>query len=123
MRVLIGSATLVSLLACGSPIGPIPGDLVVRATPPVLELANHSSAAIYTFTIDRNVAAYTEWGPCTNPSTCAFITAGGTRSLAYTQIDGYSSASREAIVYWWHLVPDGIDGFQPDSVRAVVIGL
>lgn len=122
MKRLIVSASLASLLACGSPTGAASGELVVHATPPVLELTNHSPAPIYSFTIDRGAAAYTDWAPCTNPTTCAAIGVGGTVSLAYTQIVGYSSASQEAIVFWWHLVPDR-NGFGPDSVRAVIAAL
>ena len=73
--------------------------------------------------IDRGAEAYTDWVPCRDPNTCPAIKAGGTSALAYSQIVGYSSTSTEAIVYWWHLGPDGKNGFRPDSVRAVVTTL
>ena len=44
-------------------------------------------------------------------------------AVPYGKIVGYTPAAREAIVYWWHLMPDGGSGFRPDSLRAVVVGL
>jgi hypothetical protein len=123
MRPLIVGAGIAMLLACGNPTGTGSNGLLVRAAPPVLNLTNQTSAPVYSYVIDREAAAYTDWAPCTNPSTCAAIKAGATGSLAYAQITGYSSTSTEAIIYWWHLVPDGTNGFRPDTVRAVVTSL
>jgi hypothetical protein len=110
-------------LGCANPTGPIGGRLSVRAVPPVLELTNQSPAPIYSFTIERGAAAYTDWAPCTDPSRCTAIRAGQTASMAYTQIAGYAPGAREAIVYWWHLVADAGTTFQPDSIRALIVGL
>ena len=123
MKSLVVSTSLALLLACGSPTGTTSGELAVRAVAPVLELTNHSSAPVYVFSIDRAAAAYTDWGPCTNPTACAAISAGATSSLPYSQIDAYSTSSTQAIVYWWHLVADGKDGYRVDSLRAVVTTL
>jgi hypothetical protein len=123
MKLFVVSACLAVLLACGNPTGSGSTGLLVRAAPPVLDLTNQTAGPVYSFVIDRAAAAYTDWGPCSDPNTCAAITVGGTDALAYSQIVGYSSTSTEAIVYWWHLVPDGNNGFRPDSVRAVVTSL
>ncbi|HXI94827.1 MAG TPA: hypothetical protein VNG04_01765 [Candidatus Acidoferrum sp.] len=123
MKPFVVSACLAVLLGCGNPTGTGSTGLLVRAAPPVLDLTNQTAAPIYSFVIDRGAAAYTDWAPCTNPAACSSIKAGATSSLTYAQIAGYSSASTEAIVYWWHLVPDGTNGFRPDSVRGVVTSL
>lgn len=123
MKPFVVSACCAVLLACGNPTGTGSTGLLVRVAPPVLNLTNQTATAVYTFVIDRGAAAYTEWAPCRDPNACAGIKVGGTSALAYAQIVGYSSTSTEAIVYWWHLVPDGTNGFRPDSVRAVVTSL
>ena len=123
MKSLTVSASLALLLACSSPTGITSGELAVRAAPPGLELTNHSSAPVYSFAIDRGAAAYTDWAPCTNPTACSAIGVGATSSVPYAQIAGYSTASKEAIVYWWHLVADSKEGYRIDSLRAVVTTL
>ena len=123
MKPFVVSACLAVLLACGSPTGTGSTGLLVRAAPPVLNLTNQTATAVYTFVIDRGAAAYTDWAPCSDPGSCASIKLGETSSLPYAHIAGYSSTSTEAIVYWWHLVPGGSNGFRPDSVRAVVTSL
>lgn len=123
MKPIVVGAALTTLLGCGSPTGTASAGLLVRAAPPVLSLTNRSSAPIYSFVIDRGAAAFTDWAPCTDPGTCPAIKVGETSSLGYAQIVGYSSTSTEAIVYWWHLVPDGTNGFRPDSIRNVVTTL
>ncbi len=110
-------------LACGTPTGPLGGRLTVRAAPPILELSNESPAVIYTFTIEAQTAARTNWAPCTDPARCSGIKLGGTREMPYTQIAGYTAGATQAIVYWWHLVPGGETGFMPDSIRAVPVEL
>ena len=123
MRPVVVGAVLTALLGCGNPTGTGSAGLLVRAAPPVLNLTNRSSAPIYSFVIDRGVAAFTDWAPCTDPGTCPALKTGETSPLGYAQIVGYSSTSTEAIVYWWHLVPDGTSGFRPDSIRNVVTAL
>jgi hypothetical protein len=110
-------------LACGAPTGPIGGQLSVRTAPPLLELTNESPAPVYSFTIERQAATYTDWVPCTDAAHCAAIKTGAAASVPYTQIVGYAPGAREAIVYWWHLVPSDQATFQPDTLRAIVVTL
>src|ERR1700741_2380184 len=123
MKAALISVGLCLGLACDSVPTPLDGTLTVRAAPPMLELTNHSSAAIYTFPIERGAAAYTDWAPCTDPTSCAAVGVGQSAALPYSQIAAYTTAAREAIVFWWHLIPGGPTGFQPDSIRAVVVTL
>ena len=123
MKPVLVSIALCLVLGCASPTAPTSGQLTVRAAPPLLELTNHSPAAIYTFSIERGAAAFTDWAPCNDPTNCAAIGIGQSATMPYSQIAAYTSAAREAIVYWWHLIPGGPAGFQPDTIRAVVVTL
>jgi hypothetical protein len=116
-------APVLVLLACANPAGPSGGGLAVRAVPPALELVNRSAAPVYYFAIERGAAAFTDWAPCTDPSRCAAIATGRTASVPYGEITGYAPGAREAIVYWWHLVPGAQATSRPDSVRSVLVGL
>jgi hypothetical protein len=95
----------------------------VRAAPPVLNLSNVSPATIYTFPIEAGLAMRANWAPCSDPAHCNGIKPGATTELPYAQIAGYEAGATHAIVYWWHLVPDGSAGFRPDSIRAVPVRL
>lgn len=119
----IVSAALSLALACANPASPHGGQLTVQATPPVLELTNQSAGPVYYFTIERGAAAYTDWAPCTDPVHCTGIKPGQSATVGYAVIVGYTVDAREAIVYWWHLVPGGTTGFRPDSLRAIIVGL
>jgi len=123
MRFCFVSFSLLVAVACGSATGPIGGNLVVRAAPPVLKLSNESPATIYTFSIEGGLATRANWAPCSDPAQCAGIKFGETRDLPYAQIAGYGAGATHAIVYWWHLVPGGTTGFKPDSIRAVPVEL
>ena len=98
------------------------GVLTATATASVLRLRNASSQAVNYFVLARDAAPLIDWAPCAGP-TCAAIAAGGSVSLPYSQIVGYSSATKEAIIWWWHSVSDGAGGYRPDSLRTLVASL
>jgi hypothetical protein len=123
MKSCLVSFVLMLALACGSATGPIGGNLAVRAAPPVLNLSNVSPATIYTFPIEAGLAMRANWAPCSDPAHCSGIKPGATEELPYAQIAGYGAGATHAIVYWWHLVPDGTTGFRPDSIRGVPVRL
>jgi hypothetical protein len=82
-----------------------------------------SPATIYTLPIEAELAARANWAPCSDPAHCSGIKPWESQELPYAQITGYAAGATHAIVYWWHLVPDGTTGFKPDSIRAVVVRL
>ena len=123
MRYSLVSFALGLALACGSATGPIGGNLAVRAAPPVLQLSNESPATVYTFSIEGGLAIRANWAPCSDPAHCGGLKPGETEEVQYAQIAGYAPGATHAIVYWWHLVPDGSTGFRPDSIRAVPVTL
>ena len=122
-RCIVSAFLLFSLGACTQPTSPILGVVSARGIGQNVEITNHTFAPVYTFVIDRGAAAYTDWGPCTDPTLCAATAPQSGSVLPYSQIVGYTLTSREVIVYWWHLVPDGASGFRADSTRAIIIGL
>ena len=117
-RILV-SLGLLSLVACNSPTEP----LGVVAAPPSLKLTNPSDASIYYFIVERVYAARINWGPCANPRTCAAVPPHATSTVPYDDIGGYAPGAKEAIVYWWHLMPRGGTRFEPDSIRGIVVQL
>jgi len=123
MKSCVVGFVLVLAQACGSATGPLGGNLVVRAAPPALSLSNESPATIFTFPIEATLAMRANWAPCSDPAHCSGIKPGDTKELPYAQIAGYAAGATQAIVYWWHLVPDGTAGFKPDSIRAVPVRL
>lgn len=122
MKASVVGFVLLFALACGSATGPF-GGLAVRATPPVLTLRNVTPGTVYTFAIEGGLATRANWAPCSDPAICDGIEFAETRDLPYAQIAGYSDSATHAIVYWWHLVPDGPSRFKPDSIRAVGVEL
>ena len=123
-RMVVALGALSCLFSgCSNPLAPGEGAVAVLAIPPALHLTNQTPLPVYTFVIDRNTLAFTDWAPCRDPNSCAGIAPGATNVLPYSGIAGYSSDTREAIVYWWHLEPQSGGGFQPDSIRAVVVTL
>jgi hypothetical protein len=123
MKPILVGAVLFLSLACSNATDPSVGTLVVRRTPPSLELTDRSVAPVYYFAIERGSLAYIDWAPCVDPAYCSPVDAGGRISLKYSKIAGYFPGAKQAVVFWWHVVPGAADALQPDSVRAVVVDL
>jgi hypothetical protein len=120
---LLGLATFASLAACSSGTGPArDGPVTVVTQLTALVIGNSGSEPIYTFALARDASVVVDWIPCTDPSRCVGIARGAERVVPYSTIYGYSRATREINVYWWHLVPSG-NAFVVDEVRVVVVGI
>jgi len=122
-RVAALGAVACVAITCSNPTALTEGQLAVQAIPPSLRLTNETPLPAYTFVIERGAAAFTDWAPCRDPKSCLGIEPGATAIQSYSQIVGYTAAASQAIVYWWHLVPQSGGGFQPDTIRAVVTAL
>lgn len=125
-RSKLALAAVVLAVGCEAPSRPptlvSDGVLTASAAAGVLRLQNASSEAVNYFVLARDAAPLIDWAPCAGP-TCAAIPAGGSVSLPYSAIAGYSSATSEALVWWWHSVSDGAGGFRPDSLRNLLVPL
>lgn len=104
--------------ACDSPVGP----LVIQTRPSSLLLTNRSDSSLYYFIVERESSALVDWIVCESPS-CPGVGPHSAKAIAYSQIVGYSDGEREAMLYWWRLVPAPAGGFRFDSIRAMVVGL
>lgn len=122
-RLLAPVAVLVLLAGCSTTTFTLGGPLAIRTGAGEVQLDNRTNAPVYTFVIEREAAARTDWVACTNPATCDAIAPGQERRIAYDDIPGYETGDDEAIVYWWHLMPAPGGGFAPDSLRSEVVRL
>ena len=98
------------------------GGVVARVRPGELEIANLTSRPAYTFVIGREASALVDWIPCTNPQTCDGIEPRESTRVPYPG-PHIEPGEKEALVYWWHLVPAAGNGFAPDSIRVGIVDL
>jgi len=117
------SAALCIAVACSNSAGLTVERLAVQAAPPVLLLTNQSPAPVYYLAMNRASLAAANWAFCSDPTRCTGLNPGVSTSLPYAQIGGYTQGAREAVVFWWHLIPATGAGFRPDSIRALVVAL
>jgi len=117
------TAALCIAVACSNSVGLTVERLAVQAAPPVLLLTNQSPAPVYYLAMNRASLAAANWAFCSDPTRCTGLNPGVSTSLPYAQIGGYTQGAREAVVFWWHLIPATGTGFRPDSIRAVVVAL
>jgi hypothetical protein len=115
-HILALAAMLTAQAACSSagptavsyengPEGIQAGYVSVSATSAGLVVVNQTEAPVYTFAIERNASAYTDWVPCTSTATCsAGIAPGATSTIPWSKVPGYSAGAQEYQLFWWHLV-------------------
>lgn len=99
------------------------GSLEVEATGSVLLLTNHTEHPVYYLAFEREMLALALWAPCTDPQECPRVQPGEQISVSYESIGGYEPGKQEAVVFWYHLRPKAGGGFEPDSMRSVVVRL
>jgi hypothetical protein len=122
MRQLLAVLAFVTVGACSDTTSPRSDLLRINVLPDALELVNTSQQPVYVFAAERNSLALLDWAPCQDPTTCEGIAVGGSLVLPFDEITGYGPGAEEAVVYHWHLIPDGA-AFKPDSIRSTVVEL
>jgi hypothetical protein len=106
---------------CGDATGPVrDGPVVVTTKTGALVIRNVGLRPLYTFTVERSVAALINWAPCTDPRRCEGIERGEHREVSYAEIYGYTPDTREILVYAWDLVR-GENGFSVGTMHVVVV--
>lgn len=108
-------------LACSSPTAVEMGGVIADARNGNITITNRRLEPVYTIVMGRNAAAVADYVLCVNPQACESIAPNGSRSIPYPNLTGYQET--EAIVHWYHLVPDPQGGFKPDSVRTGIVPL
>ena len=64
------------------------------------------------------------FAPCLDPGPgCLRLAPGESTIVPYAEIGGYTPGAREAIVYWWHLVPDRAGGYRAEEIHSVIVPL
>ena len=122
MKLFLALAVLTITTACQGPTDVIGGRVDVRATPPHLQLTNHSSAAVYYQAMEGGFAISANWAPCNDPEKCHGVAPGERFDLPYADIAGFKPGPQTVLVYWWHLLPAKTEsGFRVDSIRAVPV--
>lgn len=130
------AAFLAPLAGCGHGTAPIfpfsvstaASDLLRVETRADRSLVLHSLATepLYYFVVERETLALIDWVPCTDPSTCPSVPAGGSTIVTPDHIASWHEGAKEGVVYYWRLVPKDPHsggGFAPDSIRHLVVRL
>ncbi|HEU4557990.1 MAG TPA: hypothetical protein VFS20_09080 [Longimicrobium sp.] len=123
LRLLASLVALVSFAACDSPTFRLEGPLAIEVGSGRVQLHNRTDATVYFNVVEREYTALADWIPCSNPAACDGIAPGERQSIAYDDIMGYEAGAKEAVVYWWSLVPAPGGGYSPDNIRSEVIRL
>lgn len=121
---LLAIVGVAALVACSDAVGPavVSDILMAREADGYLELENRSGATVYTFAADRDLLPVLDWAPCVDPATCAGIEPGTVRRTALGQILANDRRHAEIAVYHWQLVPSTSgSGYQPDSIRQLIV--
>jgi hypothetical protein len=115
---------LLSAAAC-SPTEVVTDDesLIATISSPTLTLTNASSRTAYYFVIDAELAPLANWAVCTDPAQCSGVAARASIRVPVTAIAGYTPATREAIVYWWHLTQRSDGSYSASEIRSVGVRL
>ncbi|HEX2094095.1 MAG TPA: hypothetical protein VHG28_16955 [Longimicrobiaceae bacterium] len=64
------------------------------------------------------------FAPCADPGPgCVRLVPGATVVVPLEEIDGYVTGAPEALVRWWHVVPDGAGGYRAREVHEIIVPL
>jgi hypothetical protein len=123
---IVAMLCLSALLAgCAESPGPLDpsAPLDVSVASRSIWLENQSSRTIFYLVLERGYAGRVLWGPCTSPEQpCARVEPNAAARVEYSEISGYESGEREAILFWYHLLErDG--GWEVDEIRSVRVRL
>ena len=127
-RCKLAAVLAIALASCGDPAVPaveaISFPLADQVGAQLLEtgvlIQNPGDEAIRYFAVERQFAARINWAPCTTRPTCPQAQARTAVLVDYTSVAGWTSASEEALVYWWRLVAGPTGELEADSIRFIV---
>jgi hypothetical protein len=100
------------------------GSLVAGVSQWGITIQSRATTPLYFAAFDRQTLGNTDWYPCVS-ATCPSLAAGGVTTIPFGQ-GGVNAHTKEIALYWWGLVPAPVSqwphtGFQPDSVRSMII--
>lgn len=115
-------ASFLPFAACSDAVSVRSDLLIARMAGDRLELTNTSTRAVYFFAADREALAVVDWAPCIDPDPCEAVPPMSTRRLARDEVAFLTPATREIVVYHWHLVPaPGGEGVAWDEIRQLIV--
>ena len=116
-------AALALVVGCQGPTAPATdGPLTVTADGSKLVIENAGSLPLQTRAIVVNDGVVVDFVECTDPAVCPGLAPGARKEVPYSQIYDYTRLAREAVIYGWHLVPNG-NGFRVGRTWAVRVKL
>src|SRR5215207_1926102 len=122
---LLAPLLLIAAACSGSSSPPDPGPSAQVAVAPVaggLRLRNDTDQPIAYTVFERGVLA--RFAPCLDPGPgCVRLAPGASAVVPYAEMGGYHPGATKAIVYWWHVVPDGAGSYRAGEIRSVVASL
>jgi hypothetical protein len=108
--------------ACTSSTAPTQIDgVVARSTHGHLTIANRTDSPVFLFVIGRETVNVIDWIPCTDAVRCPPLAPGASVTQPNPRRTD-TSREKEAVVYWWHVVPSQ-GGFRADQIRSGVVKL
>jgi hypothetical protein len=129
MRTLVAVFAFSLATGCGGdstePIGPF------NSRPAYVQAGRVAGGVQVTNTSNRPVA-YAVWNhgwlalfaPCTSTSSdCPRLAPGESITVPVEEIAGWAPGATEAVVRWWHVLPDGAGGLRAGDVRMIIVGL
>lgn len=64
------------------------------------------------------------FAPCTTSGPdCPRLAPGASMTIPDEQIDGWAPGAPEAVVRWWHVLPDGSGGLRAGEVHEIIVVL
>jgi hypothetical protein len=122
-RALAALAALGFIVGCQGPTEPATdGPLRVTANGRSLVIENTGSLPLQTRAIVVDESVVVDFVECMDPAVCPGLASGTRKEVLYSQIYGYTRAAREAMIYAWHLVPNG-HGYSVSGTWAVRVKL
>ena len=102
--------------------GIVAGDVAVSRVTGGIKLTNGTERPVAYAVWNRGWLAL--FAPCadTGPE-CLRLAPGASVTVPDSEIDGYAPGAREAVVRWWHVLPDGAGRYQAGAVQEVVVAL
>jgi hypothetical protein len=112
-RFVVGCCSVLALLAagCGRSAGSTgPAEARVAVAADGVRFTNPTDRTVYYLAFERSILPLILWGPCTRPDQCRSVPPRGEVTIPFADIGGYEPGAREAVIFYWRLVPSAKPG-------------
>ncbi|MGH7490770.1 MAG: hypothetical protein ACREOO_00095 [bacterium] len=87
-----------------------------------LYIVNHTAATVHYVVFPRDMLSSVAWKPCVDPHCHSEILPQQKAIVPYAEFLG-EMKDNEAVIYWWHLLAKGDQGYQMDELHTIVVKL